>query len=207
MQFMAVLVKGFCRGSDLIDSNYEVNMSQAQIIDGKAFAAGLTDRIGEAVTAFMNDGNPQPGLAVVLVGEDPASQVYVRNKIRTTLACGMRSIEHKLDVDTSQDDLVALIEQLNNDDGIDGILVQLPLPNISMPMPSSTPLIRKRMSMASTSLMSAGFLLVRISYPLHALWLPDAVAGTFRRPFRQVCRCSRPVQHCRQTDGTAAAGG
>lgn len=103
-------------------------MSQAQIIDGKAFAAGLTDRIGEAVTAFMNDGNPQPGLAVVLVGEDPASQVYVRNKIRTTLACGMRSIEHKLDVDTRQDDLVALIEQLNNDDGIDGILVQLPLP-------------------------------------------------------------------------------
>ena len=103
-------------------------MSQAQIIDGKAFAAGLTDRIGEAVTAFIGDGNPQPGLAVVLVGEDPASQVYVRNKIRTTLACGMRSIEHKLDVDTSQDDLVALIEQLNKDDGIDGILVQLPLP-------------------------------------------------------------------------------
>ena len=77
----------------------------------------------------MAKGHQQPGLAVVLVGEDPASQVYVRNKIKTTIETGMRSIEHKLDVSTSQDELLALIDELNNDDSIDGILVQLPLPD------------------------------------------------------------------------------
>ena len=100
----------------------------AQIIDGKAFAAGLTDKIGAAVSDFMAEGHPQPGLAVVLVGEDPASQVYVRNKIKTTKAAGMKSIEYRLDADTSQEDLVALVEKLNRDDNVDGILVQLPLP-------------------------------------------------------------------------------
>lgn len=100
----------------------------AQIIDGKAFAAGLTDKIGAAVTDFMAEGHPQPGLAVVLVGEDPASQVYVRNKIKTTKAAGMKSIEYRLDADTSQEELVALVEKLNRDDSVDGILVQLPLP-------------------------------------------------------------------------------
>ena len=103
-------------------------MDPNKVIDGKAFAAGLTQRIGAAVTEFTAAGHPQPGLAVVLVGEDPASQVYVRNKIRTTTEAGMRSIEYKLDVSTSQDELMALIEKLNKDDGVDGILVQLPLP-------------------------------------------------------------------------------
>ena len=104
-------------------------MTDAQVIDGKAFAAGLTTRIGDAVKDYMAKGHQQPGLAVVLVGEDPASQVYVRNKIKTTIETGMRSIEHKLDVSTSQDELLALIDELNNDDSIDGILVQLPLPD------------------------------------------------------------------------------
>ena len=103
-------------------------MDPNKVIDGKAFAAGLTQRIGAAVTEFTAAGHPQPGLAVVLVGEDPASQVYVRNKIRTTTEAGMRSIEYKLDVSTSQDELMELIEKLNKDDGVDGILVQLPLP-------------------------------------------------------------------------------
>ena len=103
-------------------------MDPNKVIDGKAFAAGLTQRIGDAVAEFTAAGHPQPGLAVVLVGEDPASQVYVRNKIRTTTEAGMRSIEYKLDVSTSQDELMALIEKLNHDDGVDGILVQLPLP-------------------------------------------------------------------------------
>ena len=103
-------------------------MDPNKVIDGKAFAAGLTQRIGDAVAEFTTAGHPQPGLAVVLVGEDPASQVYVRNKIRTTTEAGMRSIEYKLDVSTSQDELMALIEKLNHDDGVDGILVQLPLP-------------------------------------------------------------------------------
>ena len=103
-------------------------MDPNKVIDGKAFAAGLTQRIGDAVAEFTAAGHPQPGLAVVLVGEDPASQVYVRNKIRTTTEAGMRSIEYKLDVSTSQDELMALIEKLNKDDEVDGILVQLPLP-------------------------------------------------------------------------------
>ena len=103
-------------------------MDPNKVIDGKAFAAGLTQRIGNAVAEYTAAGHPQPGLAVVLVGEDPASQVYVRNKIRTTTEAGMRSIEYKLDVSTSQDELMALIEKLNQDDEVDGILVQLPLP-------------------------------------------------------------------------------
>ena len=103
-------------------------MDPNKVIDGKAFAAGLTQRIGDAVAEFTAAGHAQPGLAVVLVGEDPASQVYVRNKIRTTTEAGMRSIEYKLDVSTSQDELMALIEKLNQDDEVDGILVQLPLP-------------------------------------------------------------------------------
>jgi methylenetetrahydrofolate dehydrogenase (NADP+)/methenyltetrahydrofolate cyclohydrolase len=104
-------------------------MAQYKVIDGKAFAAGLTDRISAAVKDFIATGNPQPCLAVILVGEDPASQVYVQNKIKTTIKTGMRSIEHKMDAKTSQDELLQLIDQLNNDDSIDGILVQLPLPD------------------------------------------------------------------------------
>ena len=100
----------------------------ARIIDGKAFAANLTSRIGDIVKAAMAKGATQPGLAVVLVGNDAASEVYVRNKIRTTEASGMASIEHHLPVSTSQDELLTLIDTLNKDDAIDGILVQLPLP-------------------------------------------------------------------------------
>ena len=104
-------------------------MDQQKIIDGKAFAAGLTERVGAAVGDFMAAGHPQPGLAVVLVGENPASEVYVRNKIKTTEASGMRSIEHRLPETTTQDELLKLIDEMNNDDAIDGILVQLPLPD------------------------------------------------------------------------------
>jgi methylenetetrahydrofolate dehydrogenase (NADP+)/methenyltetrahydrofolate cyclohydrolase len=100
----------------------------ANIIDGKAFAANLTARIGDIVKDAMAAGAAQPGLAVVLVGNDAASEVYVRNKIRTTEASGMASIEHRLPVSTSQDELLALIDTLNNDNAVDGILVQLPLP-------------------------------------------------------------------------------
>ena len=104
-------------------------MASAKRIDGKAFAAGLTDRIGKAVAEFTAAGHPAPGLAVVLVGENPASEVYVRNKVRTTEAAGMRSIEHRLGKDTTEADLLALVDSLNRDDGVDGILVQLPLPD------------------------------------------------------------------------------
>ena len=103
-------------------------MTDADIIDGKAFAAGLRERVGGAVTALQAAHGAAPGLAVVLVGEDPASEVYVRNKGKQTAECGMRSIEHKLPVETDQQTLLKLIADLNADDGVDGILVQLPLP-------------------------------------------------------------------------------
>jgi methylenetetrahydrofolate dehydrogenase (NADP+)/methenyltetrahydrofolate cyclohydrolase len=100
----------------------------AAIIDGKAFAEGLRARIADKVAAFAARTGRAPGLAVVLVGEDPASQVYVRSKGKATLAAGMASFEHKLPDTTSQADLIALVERLNADDAVDGILVQLPLP-------------------------------------------------------------------------------
>jgi methylenetetrahydrofolate dehydrogenase (NADP+)/methenyltetrahydrofolate cyclohydrolase len=100
----------------------------ATVIDGKAFAAGLRKRVAAVVADLVAEHDLKPGLAVVLVGEDPASQVYVRNKGKQTVETGMDSIEHKLPADTSEADLLALIETLNNDPGINGILVQLPLP-------------------------------------------------------------------------------
>ncbi|MHA6718011.1 bifunctional methylenetetrahydrofolate dehydrogenase/methenyltetrahydrofolate cyclohydrolase FolD [Sphingomonas sp. RS6] len=100
----------------------------AEIIDGKAFAAGLRARIADMVPAFEAAAGRVPGLAVVLVGEDPASAVYVRSKGKQTREAGMASFEHRLPADTTQDDLLALVEQLNADASVDGILVQLPLP-------------------------------------------------------------------------------
>lgn len=100
----------------------------AQIIDGKEFAANVRSQVAEHVARLKADHGITPGLAVVLVGEDPASQVYVRSKGKLTVEVGMNSIEHKLDVDTSETDLLAVVDQLNNDPAIHGILVQLPLP-------------------------------------------------------------------------------
>lgn len=100
----------------------------ADKIDGKAFAATLRGKIKTHVAELVKDHNLTPGLAVVLVGEDPASQVYVRNKGKQTLEAGMKSIEHRLDTTTSEAELLALIDQLNHDPAIHGILVQLPLP-------------------------------------------------------------------------------
>nr|WP_315384917.1 bifunctional methylenetetrahydrofolate dehydrogenase/methenyltetrahydrofolate cyclohydrolase FolD [uncultured Sphingomonas sp.] len=100
----------------------------AEIIDGKAFAAGLRARIATLVPAFEAAAGRVPGLAVVLVGEDPASAVYVRSKGKQTREAGMASFEHRLPADTTQADLLALVDQLNADASVDGILVQLPLP-------------------------------------------------------------------------------
>ncbi|MDB5683916.1 MAG: bifunctional methylenetetrahydrofolate dehydrogenase/methenyltetrahydrofolate cyclohydrolase FolD [Sphingomonas bacterium] len=100
----------------------------ADIIDGKAFAAGLRARIAETIPAFREKTGRAPGLAVVLVGEDPASQVYVRSKGKATVEAGMESFEHKLEPTVTQDELLALIAKLNADRTVDGILVQLPLP-------------------------------------------------------------------------------
>lgn len=100
----------------------------ATVIDGKAFAATVRGQVGAHVAKLKEQHGISPGLAVVLVGEDPASQVYVRSKGKMTVEVGMNSVEHKLDVDTCEADLLALIDQLNTDASIHGILVQLPLP-------------------------------------------------------------------------------
>ena len=100
----------------------------AKIIDGKAFAAGLRARLAARVPSFVAQAGRAPGLAVVLVGEDPASQVYVRSKHKATLEAGMQSFEHRLPAATSQQDLLDLVAALNADNSVDGILVQLPLP-------------------------------------------------------------------------------
>lgn len=101
----------------------------AERIDGKAFAAKLRERVGEQATKFASAAGRKAGLAVVLVGEDPASEVYVRSKGKATLAANMESFEHRLPADTSAADLLSLVEQLNADTAVDGILVQLPLPD------------------------------------------------------------------------------
>lgn len=100
----------------------------AEIIDGKAAAAALRARVADLAAAFAAAAGRKPGLAVVLVGEDAASSVYVRSKGKATIAAGMESFEHRLPADTPQADLIALVDQLNDDDRVDGILVQLPLP-------------------------------------------------------------------------------
>ena len=100
----------------------------AKIIDGKAFAEGLRGRLATEVAALKAQHGFVPGLAVVLVGEDPASQVYVRNKAKQTSEVGMASFEHKLGKETGQAELLALVERLNADPKVNGILVQLPLP-------------------------------------------------------------------------------
>jgi len=100
----------------------------ATLIDGKAFAAKVRVQVAEHVQRLKDENGLTPGLAVVLVGEDPASQVYVRSKNKQTVEVGMNSYEHKLPVETKEEDLLALINQLNADPAVHGILVQLPLP-------------------------------------------------------------------------------
>ncbi|UZK64877.1 bifunctional methylenetetrahydrofolate dehydrogenase/methenyltetrahydrofolate cyclohydrolase FolD [Sphingomonas sp. M1-B02] len=101
----------------------------AELIDGKSFAAGLRARVAEHVPAFQKVTGRVPGLAVVLVGEDPASAVYVRSKGKATREAGMESFEHRPAANVSQAELLALVDTLNADPAVDGILVQLPLPN------------------------------------------------------------------------------
>ena len=104
-------------------------MTEAAVIDGKVFAASLRERVGEAVTRIKSDSGITPGLAVVLVGEDPASKVYVGSKVKQTVEAGMESFEHRYADDIDEGTLLDLIDQLNNDNAVNGILVQLPLPD------------------------------------------------------------------------------
>lgn len=104
-------------------------MATAKRIDGKAKAAKLADTIGKEAAALLDEHGIRPGLAVVIVGEDPASQVYVRNKKKTAESCGFHSVQHTLARDTPESTVLRLIDDLNNDNAVHGILVQLPLPD------------------------------------------------------------------------------
>ncbi len=101
----------------------------ADIIDGKSYAASLRERVGRQVASLHSQHGITPGLAVVLVGDNPASEVYVRNKNKQTQEAGMESLEYRRDASISEDDLLGLVRQLNEDDSVNGILVQLPLPD------------------------------------------------------------------------------
>ncbi len=103
-------------------------MSTATRIDGKAMAAEISETITQQTAQLLEQHGLKPGLAVVIIGEDPASQVYVRNKKRTAEACGFHSVQHTLPADIGQDEVLALLDELNSDDVVHGILVQLPLP-------------------------------------------------------------------------------
>ena len=103
-------------------------MTTALRIDGKAKAAEISEEISAETTALLKEHGLIPGLAVVIIGEDPASQVYVRNKKKRAEGCGFKSVQHTLAADAAQDDVLQLIDDLNSDDSIHGILVQLPLP-------------------------------------------------------------------------------
>ena len=104
-------------------------MAEARVIDGKAFAAEVRDRVAAAAATIKSAHGLVPGLAVVLVGENPASQVYVRNKRKQTAETGMQSFDHTLPAETSETDLLTLIRNLNHDPEVHGILVQLPVPD------------------------------------------------------------------------------
>jgi methylenetetrahydrofolate dehydrogenase (NADP+)/methenyltetrahydrofolate cyclohydrolase len=106
----------------------ETKLIETRLIDGRAFAAKILAEVTSEAAALKAASGLVPGLAVVLVGEDPASQVYVRNKARTTLEVGLHSVEHRLPAETAEADLLALVASLNADPAIHGILVQLPLP-------------------------------------------------------------------------------
>ena len=103
-------------------------MSEAQLIDGKAQAALLRERVAAETAVLMREHGVKPGLAVVLVGDDPASQIYVRNKGEMTLEAGMHSVTIRLPAETTQDELLGVVARLNADEAIHGILVQFPVP-------------------------------------------------------------------------------
>jgi methylenetetrahydrofolate dehydrogenase (NADP+) / methenyltetrahydrofolate cyclohydrolase len=103
-------------------------MTDTNIIDGRAIAAEVKERVGREVAEWIDAGGPQPGLATILVGDDPASQVYVRSKLKTTEELGMRSFHQGLPADATQDEVADVIQQLNDDDSVHGILLQLPAP-------------------------------------------------------------------------------
>ena len=180
----------------------------ARIIDGKARAAAPDRRIRAQVAARVAAGKPPPGLAVVLVGENAASQVYVRNKRRTTEAVGMRSFAHDLPATTPQAELLALIDRLNADPAVNGILVQLPLPK-HIDDERVTERIDPRKDVDGFHPYNIGRLVLKrpTLRPCTPYGCMTLLRGHRRGPRRQARGGDRPVEHRRPADGAGAADG
>ena len=179
----------------------------AKIIDGKAYAEGLRGRIAKAVTGLKAEHGLTPGLAVVLVGEDPASKVYVANKAKQTVEVGMNSWEHKLPAETPEADVLALVEKLNNDPAVHGILVQLPLPkHIDFDQGAHRHLARQGRRRLPCGERRQAVDRPGLARALHAGRLRDAGEGRAGLARRAGSRGDRPLQHRRQAGGAAAAG-
>ncbi len=174
----------------------------ADIIDGKAFAARLRGEVADGVVEFRNAAGRAPGLAVVLVGEDPASAVYVRSKHKACVAAGMESFEHRLPADTAEADLLALIDRLNADAAVDGILVQLPLPRHidEMKVIEAIDPDKDVDGFHDRQCGPARDRAGRVRR-LHAAGLPDAAQGPAGRPVGLERGDHRALQHRRQADG------
>ena len=110
-----------------------MTLIDGNIIDGRAFAQGVRDRVAREVAELIESGGPQPGLATILVGDDPASEIYVRNKHEKSREAGMQSFNHRLPADTPQDELAELIESLNEDTRCTGSFSSFPCPTSSTP--------------------------------------------------------------------------
>ena len=176
----------------------------AQLIDGIALSQKLRSEIATRAAALTAKGT-QPGLAVILVGEDPASQVYVRNKVKACGDVGFHSVLEKYEADLSEADLLARIASLNADPAIHGILVQMPLPKHINPH-KVIEAIATTKDVDGYSVLSAGELMTGLPGfpPMHAIRLHEADRKHRRRPARQARRRHRPQQHGRQADGAAA---
>ena len=179
--------------------------TKAAIIDGKARAAALQDRVAAEV-ARLKAAGVEPGLAVVLVGEDPASTVYVRSKGRRTVEAGMASFEHRLDASASQDALLSLVARLNADPAVHGILVQLPLPR-HIDEASVLAAIDPAKDVDGFHVSNAGLLATGGAglVPCTPLGLPAAAARRAGRHGGRASGGDRAVQHRRQADGRAPA--
>ena len=182
-------------------------MVETRLIDGKASAAALRARVAAAAAELKARHAIVPGLAAVLVGDDPASEVYVRSKGKATREAGLASIEHRLPATTGAGGAVGLVATLNADPAIDGILVQLPLP----PQIEAQRVIEaidpaKDVDGFHPQQCRAAVERRHGAGAVHALWLPDAAARDAGQPRRRRGGGARPLQYRRQADGGAAAG-
>ena len=178
------------------------------ILDGKAIARRVTDEVRADVAAFVAAGHRAPGLAVVLVGENAASQIYVRNKRTTTETVGMRSYAHDLPATASEGEVLALIDRLNADPEVNAILVQLPLPK-QVHTEAVIERIQPKKDVDGFHPYNVGRLVLKMPTlrPCTPYGCMRLLAGNRRRPRGQARRRHRPVQHRRPADGARIADG